>query len=68
MILNRSFTKVHQTARKPLTDKPFLRILGEVAALAEAVEDVVVEDVRFALTGERNTEAPADSGSKEKRK
>jgi hypothetical protein len=34
----------------------------------DAVDEVVVQDVRFALTGEQSTEAPADSGTIKKEK
>jgi hypothetical protein len=56
MQLTRSFTKVYHRTRKPLADKPFSRLLDEYAS---AVEEVVVADVRFALTGE---EAPTADG------
>ncbi len=49
MQLARHFTKVHTKPRKPLRFLPFLH----------ALDDVIVQDVRFALTGE---ETPRTDG------
>jgi hypothetical protein len=66
MNIARSFTKVYDKERKPLQHKPFSDLIIE---FAEAIQDVVVSDVRFALTGEQNTEASADTdGNSEERK
>jgi hypothetical protein len=54
MQLTRSFTKVYTKPRKPLSVR-----LDAVEHLLEAVEQVVVSDVRFALTGE---ETPTANG------
>lgn len=52
MILSRCFVKVYQTARKPLSHQPFARALQEIDALAEAFEETIVQDVRYALKGD----------------
>jgi hypothetical protein len=63
MQLQRAFTKVYHSPRKPLMDKPFTRALDDIIQMADAIDQQVIEDVRFALTGEEpKTEAPADSG------
>ncbi len=58
-------TIVRQRERPPLTHKPFLDLIVD---FAKKIEETVITDVRFALTGEQNTEAPADSGSKSEKK
>ncbi len=50
MHVQRHFTKVYTKPRKPLSQK--------LERLLEAVEDVVVEDVRFAIKGD---ETPTNS-------
>jgi hypothetical protein len=62
MQLTRSFTKVHHGNRKSLADKPFSRLLDEYAS---AVEEIVVTDVRFALTGKAT---PTAGGSDQTQK
>jgi hypothetical protein len=57
MKLSRSFTKVYTKPRKPLSQT--------LERFFAKVENVVVEDVRFALMGdEPKTEASADSDEK----
>jgi hypothetical protein len=48
----RYFTKVRQKARPPLSQK--------LARFLEKIEEAVIKDVRFALTGEK---PPTDSGT-----
>jgi hypothetical protein len=60
----RYFTKVHTRPRKPLSHNPFARALEDTIKFAEAIEEVIVTDVRFALTGE---EAPRPTASEEQK-
>jgi hypothetical protein len=48
----RYFTKVRQSPRPPLSHNPFKDALEDVIIMAAAIEEQVVKDVRFALTGE----------------
>jgi hypothetical protein len=63
MHINRHFTKVYTRPRKPFTQR-----LEQVEHLLEAVENVVVQDVRFALTGEETATNGATVQSKESTK
>lgn len=46
MVINRHFTKVYERPRKPLSWKPFDQFL-------EGIDNVIISDVAFALTGKR---------------
>jgi hypothetical protein len=59
MKLERSFTKVYIRTRKPLQFKGFLCALEK---LLGHVDEIVIDDVRFALTGEKTKQdAPCPS-------
>jgi hypothetical protein len=61
----RHFTKVYNKPRKPLGYNPFKAALDDTIKFAEAIEDVVVADVRFALTGEETPHPTASDNQQE---
>lgn len=66
MKLSRCFVKVYSKPRHVLVYHGFLKAFNEIEALAAAVEDTVVEDVRLALKGEKPNTASAASDDQTK--